>query len=165
MSSLFMLSSFYSALIERHRSSAINMVNTEALQMNWEIGQFISKQLQSSYWGTKVVSDLADYLKKQRPRRRGFSKRNLYNMVKFFELYSNQKFLQSIKELNIDAIVQLPTAQLEYSTACHFPHVLAHTLNRSLSPTMVAEYQRKLIPQEVMRKSLEEYCSFLKSDK
>lgn len=36
-----------------------------------------------------------------------------------------------------------------------------YTLSRSLSPTMVAEYQRKLIPQEVMKKSLEEYCSFL----
>ena len=34
----------------------------------------------------------------------------------------------------------------------------------TISPTMVAEYQRKLIPQEVMRKSLEEYCSFLIGD-
>ena len=39
--------------------------------------------------------------------------------------------------------------------------MVEYTLSRSLSPTMVAEYQRKLIPQEVMRKSLEEYCAFL----
>jgi hypothetical protein len=26
---------------------------------------------------------------------------------------------------------------------------------------MVAEYRRKLIPQEVMQKSLDEYCSYL----
>ena len=39
--------------------------------------------------------------------------------------------------------------------------IVEYTLSRSLSPTMVAEYKRKLIPIEVMRKSLEEYCEFL----
>ena len=42
--------------------------------------------------------------------------------------------------------------------------MVEYTLSRSLSPTMVAEYQRKLIPQEVMRKSLEEYCLFIKDN-
>ena len=42
--------------------------------------------------------------------------------------------------------------------------MVEYTLSRSLSPTMVAEYQRKLIPQEVMRRSLEEYCSFIKNN-
>lgn len=74
---------FVNSLIERYRSSAIAMVNTTALQMYWEIGQYISLQLKSARWGTKVVGDLADYLKRQNPRRRGLSKRNLYNMVKF----------------------------------------------------------------------------------
>ncbi len=74
---------FVNSVIERYRSSAIAMVNTAALQMNWEIGQYISMQLKSSKWGAKVVGDLADYLKRQNPRRRGLSKRNLYNMVKF----------------------------------------------------------------------------------
>ena len=35
---------------------------------------------------------------------------------------------------------------------------------KMLSPKMFAEYQRKLIPLEVMRKSLEEYCTFLKGN-
>ena len=39
-----------------------------------------------------------------------------------------------------------------------------YTLSRSLSPTMVAEYRRLLIPQETMTKSLEEYCAYLKDD-
>ena len=32
---------FINSLIERHRSSAIALVNAEAMQMNWEIGQYI----------------------------------------------------------------------------------------------------------------------------
>ena len=39
--------------------------------------------------------------------------------------------------------------------------MVEYTLSRSLSPTMIAEYQRKLIPLDVMQKSLDEYCSFL----
>ena len=69
------------SMIEKYRSSAITLVNTAALQMNWEIGQYISMQLKSARWGAKVVGDLADYLKRINPKRRGFGKRNLYNMV------------------------------------------------------------------------------------
>ena len=36
-----------------------------------------------------------------------------------------------------------------------------YTLSRSLSPTMVSEYQRKLIPRDILVKSLHDYCSFL----
>ena len=43
--------------------------------------------------------------------------------------------------------------------------MVEYTLSRSLSPTMIAEYQRKLIPQQVLKKSLEEYCSFLQENK
>lgn len=38
-----------------------------------------------------------------------------------------------------------------------------YSLCRSMSPTMVAEYRRILIPREVMTKSLQEYCEFLKT--
>ena len=41
--------------------------------------------------------------------------------------------------------------------------MVEYTLSRSLSPTMIAEYQRMLIPQEVMTRSLQEYCYFLKN--
>ena len=39
-----------------------------------------------------------------------------------------------------------------------------YTLDRTMSPMMVAEYRRLLIPEEVMKKELGEYCSFLKHD-
>lgn len=96
--------------------SAIAMVNTTALQMYWEIGQYISLQLKSARWGTKVVGDLADYLKRQNPRRRGLSKRNLYNMVKFYDVYSRPIFIDRISQLNINEFVQLPIAQIQDTT-------------------------------------------------
>ena len=40
-------------------------------------------------------------------------------------------------------------------------NVVEYAMSRSMSPTMVAEYHRQLIPKEVMQKSLDEFCSFL----
>ena len=104
---------YVNSIIEQHRSSAIAKVNTEALQTNWEIGQYISMQLKSSVWGAKVVSDLADYLKRQNPKRRGFGKRHLYNMVKFYEIYSREEFANIINGLKLSEIVQSGIAQLD----------------------------------------------------
>lgn len=104
---------YVNSIIEQHRSSAIAKVNTEALLTNWEIGQYISMQLKSSAWGTKVVSDLADYLKRQNPKRRGFGKRHLYNMVKFYETYSREEFTNIIGNLKLPEIVQSGIAQLD----------------------------------------------------
>lgn len=104
---------FVNSMIERYRSSAISMVNTAALQMNWEIGQYISMQLKSARWGTKIVSDLADYLKRTNPKQRGFGKRHLYNMVKFYDTYSAKSFLNTLSNLHLPEFVQSRIAQLE----------------------------------------------------
>ena len=104
---------YVNSLIEQHRSSAIAKVNMEALQTNWEVGQYISQQLKSAHWGAKVVSDLADYLKRMNTRRKGYGKRNLYNMVSFYETYSSESFLGFIGNLHLDDLVQLPLSQLK----------------------------------------------------
>ena len=104
---------YVNSLIEQHRSSAIAKVNMEVLLTNWEVGQYISQQLKSAHWGAKVVSELADYLKRINPRRKGYGKRNLYNMVGFYETYSSESFLGFIGNLHLDNFVQLAIAQLD----------------------------------------------------
>ena len=39
--------------------------------------------------------------------------------------------------------------------------VVKYAMNRSLSPAMVAEYKEKLIPQEVLQRTLEEFVGFI----
>ena len=39
-----------------------------------------------------------------------------------------------------------------------------YAIDRTMSPIMIAEYKRLLIPEEVMKKSLEEYCQFMKKE-
>ena len=104
---------YVNSLIEQHRSSAIAKVNIEALLTSWEVGQYISQQLKSAHWGAKVVCELADYLKRMKPTRKGYGKRNLYNMVSFYDTYSSESFLGFIGNLHLDNLVQLPVAQLD----------------------------------------------------
>ena len=43
--------------------------------------------------------------------------------------------------------------------------VVEYALSRSLSPTMIAEYKRLLLPKEVLRKSLDEFAAFFGTGK
>ncbi|GHU61658.1 hypothetical protein FACS1894123_01360 [Bacteroidia bacterium] len=43
--------------------------------------------------------------------------------------------------------------------------VVEYARSRSLSPTMIAEYKRQLIPKEVLQHSLEEFTGFLNTEK
>ena len=39
-----------------------------------------------------------------------------------------------------------------------------YAMSRSMSPTMLAEYKRILMPQDQMQKMLNEYCSYYLED-
>lgn len=112
---------YIDSLITAHTNSAIAKVNAEALQTYWEIGQYISDKLRLSQWGANVVGELADYLKLQNPKRRGYSKRNLYNMVKFFDTYSAPEFPKLVENLQLDEFVQSQTAQITASPIVQLP--------------------------------------------
>ncbi len=195
---------YVNSLIEQHRSSAIAKVNMEALLTNWEVGQYIYQQLKSARWGDKVVSELADYLKRLNPRRKGYGKRNLYNMVSFYETYSSKSFLGFIDSLHLDnigplsisqlgapgqnEIVQSMTAQKEHSVIVQsvpaqfelpFPAILASTsftnhieiLNRCKSNEervfyMLYSYREKLKSRELRRCIVNQtYSKLLDKDK
>ena len=108
------------SIIVTHRSSASRGVNTESILMNWQVGSYISSKLKSNEWGSKVVTELSEYLRVQDPTLKGYSRRNLYNMVAFYEAYSTSVFSEmeqkllgnKIKRLQNSQIVQTETAQL-----------------------------------------------------
>lgn len=85
---LFLMFSFFCVSIVEVRDEGASFLRTY-----WEVGQYISEKLKTSQWGTNVVNELADYLKRQNPKRRGFGRRHLYNMVKFYEVYSASQFV------------------------------------------------------------------------
>ena len=99
-------------IIEFHRSQASRGVNEESLIMSWHVGRYISERLNSNQWGAKVVMQLSEYLRTKDPDLKGYSRRNLYNMVSFYEGYSSPDFCSIIRQYGFDEIVQFETAQL-----------------------------------------------------
>lgn len=102
------------SIIDLHSLNALQKVNEEHLLTCWEIGQNLSSRIKEGKWGDKVVRALADYIRTNRPSHRGFSKTNIYNMVKFYETYSSNDFLNLLhqhKLINSPQIVQSPTGQ------------------------------------------------------
>lgn len=145
-------------IIERHWNRAIGLANAESLMTYWTVGAFVSARLRQAQWGAKTVEALCDYLKTHNPKRRGFGKRQIYNMVQFYDTYTLPEFQVISERLRLHEFVQMPSAQIE---GCEIVHSANAQLS-TMSPIMVAEYRRLLIPEEVMKKSLEEYCEFMK---
>lgn len=42
--------------------------------------------------------------------------------------------------------------------------IVKYALNRSLSPTMIAKYERELIPKEMLQRSLSEFFNFVEKE-
>ena len=74
-------------LIQKARYNALKSVNKELINLYWEVGEYISKKIESSEWGMAVVDSLADYLLRTQPDLKGFTRRGLYRMKQFYETY------------------------------------------------------------------------------
>lgn len=99
------------SIILQHRTKALQSVNEESLLMSWEVGRIVSRRLKSNEWGSKVVTQLSEYLRAKDPSLKGYGRRNLYNMVMFYEAYSSEAFCARIASLHIPAFVQTESAQ------------------------------------------------------
>jgi len=83
-------------LILQHKCRASVAVNNETLFTAWSVGKYVSDKLKSEEWGSKVVSQLSEYIRTRRPDMKGFSRSSIYNMVMFYEEYSSEAFQKVI---------------------------------------------------------------------
>ena len=75
-------------LIQQARSNALRAVNTELINLYWQVGEYISRRIATASWGEKTVDELATYLKRNHPELKGFNRRGLYRMKQFYDTYS-----------------------------------------------------------------------------
>ena len=102
-------------IILQHQSRATAAVNEELLLTAWHVGGYVSAKRKSEEWGSKVVTQLSEYIRTQRPDVKGYSRRNIYNMVTFYDAYSSEAFLATIGKYLNSEFVQPRTAQIESS--------------------------------------------------
>ncbi|MFH6943464.1 YhcG family protein [Flavobacterium sp. FlaQc-50] len=83
-------------LIKQSRSRAIKAVNTEMINLYWNIGQYIYNRIETAQWGKSVVKELADFLQRSEPDLKGFSDKNLWRMKQFYQTYKASPKLSAL---------------------------------------------------------------------
>ncbi|WP_131107608.1 PDDEXK nuclease domain-containing protein [Pseudomonas sp. Sample_10] len=89
------------ALIHGARQQAIRAVNTQLIELYWQVGAHISRKLERAEWGDSVVGQLAKHLARTQPGLRGFTRSNLFRMRQFYEIYhAEEKVAPLVRQLS-----------------------------------------------------------------
>ena len=92
------------ALIVAARQRAYQSINTTLIELYWQVGQYISRKIETAEWGDGIVPQLAQHLAQTQPGLRGFTRRNLFRMRQFFEAYRDDQIVSPL-------VTQLPWTQ------------------------------------------------------
>jgi predicted nuclease of restriction endonuclease-like (RecB) superfamily len=88
-------------LIVKAKVKAYQAVNKELVNLYWNVGEYVSKQVAAKAWGKSVVKELADFIQISEPNVIGFSSQNIWRMKQFYETYaSNEKLATLSRELS-----------------------------------------------------------------
>ena len=102
-------------IILQHKSRASKVVNEELLLTAWHVGGYVSAKLKSEEWGSKVVSQLSEYIRSQHPDIKGYGRSSIYNMVMFYDEYSSETFTSTVERYLNSEFVQPRIGQIETS--------------------------------------------------
>lgn len=130
-------------LIKDARTNAIKAVNAELINLYWNVGEYIHKQIETNQWGTSIVEELAKYIAKQEPDLRGFSDKNLWRMKQFYETYINfpklSPLVREISWTNNLVIIARAKSQVErefYLNICKQEKYSKRELERQISASL-----------------------------
>jgi predicted nuclease of restriction endonuclease-like (RecB) superfamily len=84
------------SLIKQARYRAFKAVNTELINLYWEIGRYIAVRTEQEGWGKGTVQQLAAYIAQTEPDLKGFSDKNLWRMKQFYETYREDEKLATL---------------------------------------------------------------------
>jgi len=86
-----------SNLIAQAKSNAEIAINSELVLLYWNVGKVIKEQIlegNKPEYGKSVISQLSSQLVNEYDR--GYGQRNLANMVKFYEVFSDAQILHTL---------------------------------------------------------------------
>lgn len=144
-------------IIVQHRSKASRAVNEQILLCAWYVGGYVSMKLKSEEWGSKVVAQLSEYIRSTCPDIRGFSKRNIYNMVMFYDEYSSETFSVTVEKYLNSEFVQPKTAQIEASLPKQGKAVIVQPRTAQIVPA-ASEQMPKILELTTLTNHMEILC-------
>ena len=78
-------------IIQAARERAYYKVNEELINMYLQIGKYVSENSRNAAYGDAYVDGLADFFAQNYPELKGFTRRGLYRMRQFYELYGKDE--------------------------------------------------------------------------
>lgn len=83
-------------LIANAKQKAYQAVNRELVSLYWNIGEYVSQQVEAKAWGKSVVSELSKFIQETEPNITGFSPQNLWRMKQLYETYCQNEILSPL---------------------------------------------------------------------
>jgi len=88
-------------LIHKKQYEVLKQINSETINLYWEIGEEIYRQQQEKGWGKSIVTFLSKELQKEFPGARGYSAANLWRMRNFYLTYKDSpKLAPLVREIS-----------------------------------------------------------------
>ena len=78
-------------LIEHRKNNAYVKINEELILMYFDVGSFLYDLQQKSKYGDKITTKAAEFMKNNYPNVKGFTKRNIERMIKFYRTYKDDE--------------------------------------------------------------------------
>lgn len=80
-------------IIDESRQNALKKVNEELINMYWKVGEFLSKESEQAAFGDAYIDGIASEIQEAFPGIKGFNRRGLYRMKKFYEIYKDNEIV------------------------------------------------------------------------
>jgi predicted nuclease of restriction endonuclease-like (RecB) superfamily len=84
------------ALLDAAKARAVAATNTPLIELDWCIGQHISRKIAEEGWGRGTIDALAETIWRRYPTMRTFTRQNLRRMQQFYETYRGQPGLAAL---------------------------------------------------------------------
>jgi len=149
--------------IDNSKRNVVAAVNSEMVVLYWNIGKIIKTEIlqsEKAEYGKSIISDLSKDLANEYGK--GYSQRNLFNMVRFFETFHDEQILQTLSaKLSWSHFVKLFYIEDDlkrdfYTTMCINEHWSVRTLTDRINSIL---YERTAIskkPELTIRNDLKQ---------
>ena len=146
-------------IIENSRNNALRRVNEELIQMYWKVGEYLSKEPKNTAFGDDYINSIAKEIQSAFPGIKGFTRRGLYRMKQFYEMYCEDEFVSALltqiswtNHLMIMSKAKTVEERHFYITLCVQESYSSRELERQIESSYYERYmlsKEKILPEPI----------------
>lgn len=146
-------------IINQSRQNALKKVNEELINMYWKVGQYLSAESERASFGDSYIDSISKEIQEAFPGIKGFTRRGLYRMKKFYETYKDDEFVSTLlsqiswsNHLSIMSKAKTAEERHFYISLCIKEGYSARELDRQIESGYYERYmlsREKLLPEPI----------------